>query len=168
MDCKGPLACEHQWFFFLYAKRKEEGLINNMNENIIKPRIYIYVLDWTGPDIREVAEELKANNFLDISSIYICADFHDIACTCLEDLKKAIETVIPLRDNNIIEIDLSKEVSLEGAENLKDFLQNHSGYMYFYNGKLMDIPGELRDRFAVLGWKRVNSEYFLKDPEIDK
>ena len=107
--------------FFLYAKRKEEGLINNMNENIIKPRIYIYVLDWTGPDIREVAEELKANNFLDISSIYICTDFHEIICTCLEDLKKAIETVIPLRDNNIIEIDLSKEVSLEGAENLKDF-----------------------------------------------
>lgn len=139
-----------------------------MNENIIKPRIYIYVLDWTGPDIWEVAEELKANNFLDISSIYICTDFHEIICTCLEDLKKAIETVIPLRDNNIIEIDLSKEVSLEGAENLKDFLQNHSGYMYFYNGKLMDIPGELRDRFAVLGWKRVNSEYFLKDPEIDK
>ena len=153
---------------FLYAKRKEEGLINIMNENMIKPRIYIYVLDWTGPDIREVAEELKANNFLDISSIYICADFHEIVCTCLEDLKKAIEREIPLRDNNIIEIDISKEMTLEEEENLKAFLQNHSGYMYFYNGKLMDIPGELRDRFAVLGWKRLNGEYFLKDPETEK
>ena len=153
---------------FLYAKRKEEGLINNMNENIIKPRIYIYVLDWTGPDIREVAEELKASIFLDISSIYICADFHEIVCTCLEDLKKAIEREIPLRDNNIIEINISKEMTLEEEDNLKALLQNHSGYMYFYNGRLIDVPRELRDRFAVLGWKRVNGEYFLKDPEIDQ
>ena len=83
----------------------------------------------------------------------------------MEDLKKAIEREIPLRTNNIIEIDISKEVTFGGKENLKYFLQNHSGYLYFYDGKLKDVPVDLMDRFGVLAWKRINGEYFEKSTE---
>lgn len=125
----------------------------------------MYVFDWTNPEIGDVTEEIRKNIMMNLADIYICADYHDIICRSLEDLKKAIEIAIPLRKNNIIEIDISKEVTFGGKENLKYFLQNQSGYLYFYDGKLKDVPVDLMDRFGVLAWKRINGEYFEKSTE---